>query len=785
MVYRENNISMASIKYIFIVCILIELCSCTATKFLNENESLYTGAEVKLDPQGKVSGKKEVSEALEELIQPKPNFTLFGMRPRLWIYYKVGEPEKEKGLKHWLRTKVGEPPLLFEDIRPDRIKNSMQNELFNLGFFDAEVNYEIEKKEKTTSVDYIATISAPYKIKEIVFPEDSSDLSAKIRLLQPEMTLRTGDQFNVDDLQEERQRIENALKDQGFYYFNNDHLIFETDTTEGNKELNLYLKVKENIPTQASKIYTVNQIDIFPNYTFSVDEKRRLRPPVIVDSMKYYSEKDVFKPQVITNSILLKKGNIYSREMHNRSLHRLIGLGTFKYVSMRFNEDTTNQSLSTRVYLTPLQRKSLRFQVQLVSKSNNFLGPGVDLTYTNRNLFRGAELFKVSLTSSFETQVSGQGNNPLNSFEIGLQTSLEIPRFITPFNLKSRYKYVPQTTIKAGVSILNRVEYFRMRSINLSYGFLWKEATTVQHQLTPIDINFVQLTDRGTLFDTLLNNNPFLERTYQNQFIIGGSYNFTYNSKLKEDNLDNANNFYISANVDVAGNLLHLLQSGVKEVESTIDQPYTIFGSPYAQYGKFQVDYRHFYRIDKKNQLAYRVIVGVGLPYGNSSSLPYIKQFAAGGSNSIRAFRARSVGPGTYYNENINNRDVYIDQTGDIKLEGSLEYRFDILGPLKGAVFTDAGNIWLAKYDDTRVGGEFDTKDFLDELAVGGGAGVRVDTDFFVLRLDVAFPFRKLVPLNGTTGESYFDWAFDEIDFGSKSWRRENLVWNIAIGYPF
>ena len=787
MAYQKNNIPIVSLKYFFVSCILIALCSCSATKFLKENESLYTGAEVKLDPQGKVGGKKEVAEALEELLQPKPNFSILGARPRLWIYYKVGEPEKEKGLKHWLRNKVGEPPLLFSDVRPDRIQNTLQNELFNMGFFDAEVSYDIEKKEKTTSVDYIATFSAPYTIKEIVFPTDSSDLSAKIRVLEEETLLQTGKRFDLDELQEERQRIENALKDQGFYYFNTDHLIFETDSTVGDKEVNLYLKVKENIPPQALNIYKINKIDIYPDYSFAMAANRRLQPPVVEDSMNYYEENSMFRPQVITNSILLRRGEIYSRELHNKSLHRLTGLGTFKYVSMRFDDDSVNQWLNTRVYLTPLKKKSLRFQVELVSKSNNFLGPGVELTYTNRNLFRGAELLQVSLTSSFETQVSGQQNTPLNSFEIGLQGSLEIPRFITPFNLRSKYKYVPQTRIGAGVSVLNRVEYFRMRSFNFNYGFLWKEATTVRHELIPVDINFVKLTEQGPLFKPLLESNPFLARTYQDQFIIGGRYSFTYNSKLKEENQEKDNNFYINANVDIAGNLLHLLQSGVQEVESTDEQPYTIFGSPYAQYGKFQVDFRHFYRLDKKNQLAYRLIAGIGLPYGNSSFLPYIKQFSAGGSNSIRAFRARSVGPGTYYNDSINNSDVYIDQTGDIKLEGSLEYRFDIVGALKGAVFTDAGNIWLANEDSTRVGSKFDSKDFLEELAVGTGVGIRLDTDFFVLRLDVAFPVRKLVPLDASTSEgaATFEWVFDDIDFGSKSWRRENLVWNIAIGYPF
>ena len=789
---QKNNTLAGFAKYVIYVCLLAVMFSCSATKYIKENESLYTGAEVKLKPQGKAGSKKDLKEALEELLQPKPNFTIFGSRPRLWLYYQIKDPKKDKGLKHWLKYKVGEPPLLFSDVKPDRIRYTLQNEMFNMGYFDGEVDYELNKKEKTTSVDYIATYSAPYKIREINFPADSSELAGKITPLKTESLLKPGQRFDLEKLQEERQRIENALKDQGFYYFNNDHLIFETDSTVGDKEVDLFLKLKEDIPNQATKIYTISRVDIFPNYTFSATEARRLKPPVKVDSMYYYAENNRFKPPVITNSVMLHKGDIYSRELHNKSLHRLTGLGVFKYVSMRFDDDSVNQDLNARVYLTPLKKKSLRFQIELVSKSNNFLGPGVDITYTDRNLFRGAELFKVSLNSSFETQVSGQQNSALNSFEIGLQSSLDIPRFITPFNIRSRYKYVPTTRIKAGVSVLNRVEYFRMRSLNVSYGFLWKEAVTVQHELTPVDISFVKLTKEGPLFKPLLENNPFLARTYQDQFIIGGTYAFTYNSKLKEENIDRTNNFYLNANLDISGNLIHLLQSGINEVENTEEQPYTIFGSPYAQFGKFQLDFRHYYRLDKNNQLAYRIITGIGIPYGNSSSLPYIKQFAAGGSNSIRAFRARSVGPGTYYNDSLNNGNIFIDQTGDIKLEGSLEYRFKILGALKGAVFADAGNVWLANADttrigDTRTGGEFNSKTFLKELAVGTGVGIRLDTDFFVLRLDVAFPLRKIVPFdtNQPGQTASFEWVFDDIAFGSKPWRRENLVWNIAIGYPF
>jgi len=765
------------------------VCGCSGTKSLSSDQSLYIGANIKLKVHENINGRKDIKRKLKELVRPEPNLSIIGLRPRLWLHNKIKEPDREKGLRHWLKYKIGHPPVVLSDVRPDLVKQSLNDELFNLGFFTSKVEYKINQKNKTSQITYQAFLSDSYKIRKIIYPQDTSKITSIIDSVSNKSLLNENERFNLEMLDEERKRIQDVLKDKGYYYFSSNDLIFDLDSAVGNRRLDIYLSLKEDIAQQVLEQYSINSINIYPDYSFAKFNNPETKEPMKLDSMNYYDKDNSINPEAITKAVLLKPKNIYSRELHTKTLNRLIGLGIFKYVDIRFLEDSAANLLNANVLLSPLKKKSIRLQVEMVSKSNNFLGPGIDLAYTNRNIFGGAELFNLSLQSSFETQVSGQQNKSLNSLEMGLEASLIIPRFLTPFNFNNEYRFIPKTKLSLGGSFMDRVDYFRLHSTNFTYSFLWKESLVGKHAFTPIDINYVSVTDKGPKFTEFLENNPYLANNYQDQFIVGGGYSYTYNSKLKENSKRKTNNFYFNANLNVAGNLLYLIQSGVNGFDNNEQHmPYKIFGSPYAQFAKGLLDFRHYYRFNNRNHIASKLIIGIGIPYVNSVILPYVKQFSSGGSNSVRAFRARTVGPGTYYNDSINNRNVYIDQTGDIKLEGSLEYRFNLWKEfLKGALFTDAGNIWLVNEDSTRVGGKFHTDQFLDQISVGTGVGLRVVTKFFVLRLDVAFPVRKVIPINPEepNGMGRFEWVFDRIDFTATSWRRDNLVWNLAIGYPF
>ena len=314
-----------------------------------------------------------------------------------------------------------------------------------------------------------------------------------------------------------------------------------------------------------------------------------------------------------------------------------------------------------------------------------------------------------------------------------------------------------------------------MNSSNISIGYNWKRTEKISHLFRPIETSFTNLTETTQEFEDYLNENPTVRKSFEEQFIVGGSYTFM-NSNFHFKSRKHV--FYLSESVDFAGNLLSLITRITQKSWPSSENQQLIFGLPYSQFANLRSEFRYLLNVNKKSQVAWRFIGGVAMPYGNSTTIPYIRQYYVGGTNSIRAFIARSLGPGTYNSsDSLNN--TYIDQAGDIKLETNIEYRFDIYKYFKGAVFADAGNIWLVNDDPQRPGGKFNMNTFYKEIAVGAGYGFRFDFKIIVLRIDLAFKLRKPYLPEGER------WVFNSIDLGSKPWRRENILWNIAIGYPF
>ncbi|MEJ7646320.1 MAG: BamA/TamA family outer membrane protein [Chryseolinea sp.] len=706
------------------------------------------------------------------------------MRIGVWFYFIGGDNPKKKGLKAILRKKFGQPPVLMKDVAPERIAKVLSGQLNNEGYFRSTASHEIKTNKKESVVIYTVKLMPPYVLDSIHYPRPKDSVySAILRTVEIESLLKQRQRYKLERLQAEQERIEEVLENYGFYYFDDRYLIFEADSTIGEQKISLDLKMEPGIPQRAKRIYTLNNINVFPNYSLTRDSLIHDSDTTVVNNFNYIDNVHNFRPKVITDVINLKKGETYSREAQDLTLSHLMGLGVFKFVNIKFAETNTDSSLlDANIYLTPLRRKSLRAEAQAISKSNNFVGPGISGSFTDRNFLRGAELFQLKLTTAYEFQLSRQNEGPLNSFEMGLESSLTIPKFVSPIriNYNSR-KYLPKTIIKLGFNFQNRVNYYRLNSLNAGYGYIWRESEAKSHELYIADISYVRTDKKSEEFVSRVNANPVLAASFADQFIIGTKYSYTVNTQLREDPMDKyekrkfrVHNFYFNGNVDIAGNLLSLVQ---KTTRPNAEQPYQLFGSPYSQFVKGDVDFRHYWQFDEHNKLVSRIVVGAGYPYKNSKTLPYIKQFSIGGSNSIRAFQARSVGPGTYNVKEDTLGTLFIDQRADLKLEGNVEYRFDIIKALKGAVFVDAGNIWLIREDSTRAGGQFHANTFLNQLAVGTGVGLRLDFSFFVLRLDTAFPIRKPYEKD--------KWVIKDIDFGSRAWRRENLVFNIAIGYPF
>ena len=766
-----RNMETRHLKYL-IVLSLFFIFGCSNTKYLPEGDFLYTGSSVKV--KDSILDKKE-RKALENeaknLLVPKPNKQILGLRPKLLVYNWVGEPKKEKGIKHWLRTKIGEAPVLFSKVDLDYNASILRNYMENKGFFKTRVSADSTAKNKRATAEYTILSKRQYKIKSVQFPVDSSDLGKSIARTSRRTLLKEGNPYDLDIIKAERERIDASLKEKGYYFFNPDYILAQVDTTKGDHEVTIKLKIKDETPDKATIPYKINKIVVYPNFSILKDSVTYRNEDIVhYKDFTIIDSAHTFKSRVFDRTLYFKKGDLYNRKNHNLSLNRFVNLGTFNFVKNEFKvSDSIKNTLDTYYYLTLMPKKFIRFEVLGKTNSAAYTGSEIKVNWNNRNVFRGAELLTVSVFGGADFQLSGE-NKGHNIFKLGTETSLTWPRFITPFKIEGSNEFVPRTKATVRYEYQNRTQLYSLNSFKTSFGYLWKNDIRKEHQLNIVDITYVSPNNVTAEYEQDILANPSLAKVIEKQLIFGPTYSYTFtNTMLKRKK----NTFYFNGEVDLAGNVTGLLKGANVKQGDTI----TIFDVPFSQYVKVNADFRHYFKLGKESQLASRIIVGAGYAYGNSTTLPTTKQFVVGGTNSIRAFRARSLGPGSYQAP-ITSNSYFPDQSADLKLEFNTEYRAKIYGLVKGALFVDAGNIWLLNADPNKPGAEI-SKDFIKQIAVGAGAGLRFDFSFLILRTDFAFPLRKPYLPEGQR------WVLDDLNFGSGSWRRENLILNIAIGYPF
>ncbi|KAA9345855.1 translocation and assembly module lipoprotein TamL [Adhaeribacter soli] len=770
--FRLKNLAGALLLFA-----VLTLQGCTGTSKLPEGKKLYTGATVKLKSDKPVPTEKELIPQLEAVITPKPNATFLGMRPKVALYNFAGGDRKRKGIMEWIRTGLGEPPVLYDSVNNRKNTDLMINRLNNNGYFNSRVEVTKKEKKKTVSLTYTALVAQPYRISEVIFPSgDSSQtrIHRDIAATQPGSRLKAGDIYNLNTLISERQRIDSLLKNQGYFYFGPDFILFKADSSYRDHTVKLYVTLKPGTPEKVRKPYTLNKIIIYTDYTIGYDTIP-MKPPVVVRGYRYYPDENSLRAKRLMPSVFLEPGKLYTRKDHALTLSRVMGLGMFKFVDINFTDaDSVAGTLDAALRLTPMMNQSFRTELETVSKTNGFAGPGINVSYRHRNLLRGAELLVVTLRAGTETQISKRNdqtsesgtNATLNAIEFGATADLYVPRFITPFNLKNlRSEFVPKTRFRLAYDYQNRTNYYQLNGYTLSYSYIWKPRRKVTHEVTPINIQLTKLLNQTPAFEEVLARNRFLAQSFEEQFVIGSMYYFTYDTRLIPGKRDNV---YFNGGIDASGNLLGLLTGGFGNAK---EKPVTLAGTPYSQYTKLDFDLRYYHNFRNNAVLATRIITGLGFPYGNSETLPYIKQYFIGGPNSIRAFRARSIGPGIYAD---STNSGFFDQSGDIKLEMNVEYRFDLFRPyVEGALFVDAGNIWLSKAIPEKPGAEFRFNQFYKQLAVGTGFGIRIDAQVVVIRFDVGIPVR--VPLENAADRYVLKIPPP----------RKDMVLNIAIGYPF
>jgi outer membrane protein assembly factor BamA len=768
----------------FIVALLV-FSSCNVTKLVPKGDALYTGATVKVkDSTLSKKEKKEVKETTENLPQPKPNARFLGIPFKLIFYNMAGDTSKHGFIRKFLR-KIGTPPVLLSSVNLDYNVKLFENFLQNKGYFKTIASADTIVKHKKGHAYYTVTPGHVYTIKDVKFETDSTSLGQEIQSTRPKSFLKPGDPFNLEIIKTERQRIDGILKQRGYYFFSPDGLIIEVDSTVGTNQVDLFLRVKGDAPQIAQKPYIIDSVYIFTDYRLNgrgVDTS--LNKKALYGGYYIIDPKNKFKPKLFPQIMLFDSGDVYNRDDHNLTLSRLINLNVFKFVKNRFDvtgpEDADTGRLNSYYYLTPQEKKSLRAEISGNTKSNNYVGSQVTLSFKNRNTFKGAEELDVHANVGTEVQYSGN-NRGYNTYDVGGGVAFTIPKFVVPFfHFNTTNAFVPKTKISLSYDLLNRRKLYTLSSLKGELGYEWKPSYDVSEKFNLFSVNYVHALNVTKEYVDSIASNPILRHSIDTQFIIGSNYSFTVNPFVSNDR---GTGFYFEGLADASGNL-----SGLLIPEDAKTGKKRLFGAPISQYLKAQTDLRYYLQFSEKARLANRLLLGFGFPYGNSRQLPYIKQYFIGGNNSIRAFRSRAIGPGTYRPPNADSISFFPDESGDLKLEMNTELRYQFNKIIGAAVFVDAGNIWLYNKDTSTVPGHPDqllrpgvqfTSHFLSQLAVGTGIGLRLNFTILLLRLDLGMPLREPWLPEGDR------WVIDQIDFGSSAWRRRNLVLNIAIGYPF
>jgi outer membrane protein assembly factor BamA len=577
--------------------------------------------------------------------------------------------------------------------------------------------------------------------------------------------------YSLDNVSNERARLDLKMKAKGYYYFNPNYLMAYLDSTIGNKKVDVFLNIKAETPDSAKHPYTINSITLFTDYNLldknsdSSKENMELYDGLII------KKNEKFTPKLFKRVVTYRANTTYNITEQNKTLNRFINLGNFKFVKNQYSRTTDSSGNQRRLdafyYLSPSKRKSFQGQIDGFSKENRFIGTLLSLNWRNRNTFKGSELLAVKTYGGFEVSYADSLKKN-NNFRVGMEASITFPKFVIPFiNIKESSFFPPHTRMLLGYEWFRKQGFYTKNVFRTQYEFNWKETINKEHSFAPLALSYINASNVSEEYLLEGQNNPAILTNVYSEAILGSFYSYTTNTK----NQQARDLWYFNASIDLSGNLAGLI-TGAKNTREK-----TIFNTPFAQYAKGDIELRYLKKISSKLLWANRMQIGYSQPYNNSNMLPFSKQYIIGGSNSIRGFRIRQLGPGSYL-PSLDDQRYFFIIGGDYKFLINTELRIPIIGGLATAVFLDAGNIWTK---DTFLFGKAGQlkKNSLSELAVAGGFGIRYDLKILLIRMDFGTPMRK----------PYFPkeerWVLDKIDFSSGAWRRQNLIFNIAIGYPF
>ena len=753
------------------------LASCSTTKNLPEGEVLYTGIkQIKAEQTDNSVAGKLAQDEVEAALEYAPNNALLGSSSirtpipfGLWVYNSF--VNSKGGLGKWIFDKLASKPVLISTVNPSVRAKVAKNSLRENGYFAGETTYEViteKKNPRKAKVSYTYRMNDPYTIDSIRYVRFRHRTDSILRQHLSESVLHVGDNFTASNLELEQERISALMRNNGFYYYRPEFTTFQADTFMHPGKVSLRVSRITGVPRTALRPYRIGDVSVS---LYGFNNEAPTDSLLYKDLMIRYEGNLRVRPSVLYKRIRFNRGEFYSEKRQEKIQNDLSRLGIFKYSEMQFmpkdtssRQDTLNVNINT-AYDLPLDGE---LEVNATAKSNDQMGPGAIFSFTKRNLFGGGENFGVKLRGSYEWQTgnTNSGGSKVNSYEVGLSSSLSFPELLLPGFKNRNFDYPATTTFKVNVDQLNRARYFRLLSFGGSAQFDFQTSASSTHTFIPFRLTYNLLTHPTTEFDSLSRVNPALRISLQDQFIPSMGYTYTYDDSSIASKNDH---IWWQTSISQAGNIL----SGIYALAGNdfSKREKKLFGNPFAQFVKMTSEIHYNHKVGSHSSLVGRLSAGIIYSYGNAVISPYNEQFYIGGANSVRAFTIRSIGPGRFV-PNKDNRYSYIDQTGDLKFEANLEYRFNILGNLNGAAFLDGGNIWLLRDDSNRAGGQLKWSKFLNDLAVGTGMGLRYDMSFIVVRVDMGIGLH--MPYD--TGKSGY---YNIPHF------KDGLGIHLAVGYPF
>lgn len=766
------------ILYTILLYLALSLASCSATKFVPDGSYLLDEVKIHTD-------NKEIKPSDMRLyVRQNPNSKWFStIKTQLYVYNWSGR-DSTKWFNRFLR-KIGDAPVIYNESDAIRSQEEIAKAVQNLGYMGASVKRTTKTKKKKLKLFYEITSGKPYIVRTLKYDISDKKIAEYLRNDSTQSMLREGMLFDVNVLDAERQRITDYLLCNGYYKFNKDYITYTADTARNTHQVDLTLHLlpyktyvgdtpKEHFQYKINKINFITDYDVLQSSALSSIE--------INDSLHYngfpiyYKDKLYLRPKVLVDNLRFASGDLYD-ERNVQKIYTYFGrLSALKYTNIRFFETQNGDStqLNCYVMLTKSKHKSISFELEGTNSAGD-LGAAASVSFQHRNLFRGSETFMVKFRGAYEA-ISGlqPGYKNHNYTEYGVETSINFPNFLFPF-LTSDFKRRIKATTEFGLQYNYQLRPEFSRTIaSASWSYKWIQKQKIQHRIDLLDISYLYLPWISSQFqEDYINkdkDNYILKYNYENRLIVRMGYNYSYNSAggTLVNNTITTNSYSIRAGFESAGNILYGISKMIN-MRKNKDGEYAILGIPYAQYLKGDFDFAKNIIIDHRNSLAFHAGIGIAVPYGNAKVVPFEKRYFSGGANSVRGWSVRNLGPGSFAGDGN-----FMNQSGDIKLDASIEYRTRLFWKFRGAAFIDAGNIWTIREYENQPGGVFEFDKFYKQIAVAYGLGLRLDLDFFVLRFDGGM--KAINPKYKKAKERY---PIIHPRFS------RDFAFHFAVGYPF